>query len=119
MNTDAESCTALQVFPAIDPLRKGSEVSEMPALTAVSDPIVTESVVTDPVTTDTAPVIVKGDINGDGMFNISDAVVLQKWLIAVPDTHLENWKAGDLCDDDELDVFDLCLMKKLLIGETD
>ncbi len=84
-----------------------------------TDPVVTEPVVTDPVTTDTAPVIVKGDINGDGMFNISDAVVLQKWLIAVPDTHLENWKAGDLCDDDELDVFDLCLMKKLLIGETD
>jgi hypothetical protein len=56
-----------------------------------------------------------GDVNADGDFNISDVVLLQKWLLAVPDTHLENWKAADLCDDDRLDVFDLCLMRRALI----
>lgn len=56
-----------------------------------------------------------GDVNNDGAFNVSDVVLLQKWLLAVPDTHLENWKAADLCDDDRLDVFDLCLMKRALI----
>lgn len=55
---------------------------------------------------------VKGDIDADGEFNISDVVLLQKWLLAVPDTHLADWKAGNFCEDDRLDVFDLCLMKR-------
>ncbi len=58
---------------------------------------------------------VKGDINNDGEFNITDVVILQKWLLAVPDTHLVNWKAADLCEDCKLNVFDLCAMKQLLI----
>ncbi len=41
--------------------------------------------------------------------------MLQRWILAVPDTKLADWKAGDLCEDDRLDVFDLCLMKRLLI----
>ena len=61
-------------------------------------------------------IAIKGDCNGDGAFNISDVVLLQKWLLAVPDTHLENWKAANLCEDDRLDVFDLCLMKRELIN---
>lgn len=60
---------------------------------------------------------VHGDINADGAFNIADIVMLQKWLLAVPDTKLTDWKAGDLCEDNRLDVFDLCLMKRELIYE--
>lgn len=26
-----------------------------------------------------------------------------------------NWKAADLCEDDRLDVFDLCMMKRMLV----
>ena len=59
---------------------------------------------------------VYGDCNNDGSFNVADVVLLQKWLLAVPDTHLENWKAADLCEDDRLDVFDLCLMKRELVN---
>jgi len=58
---------------------------------------------------------VAGDVNADGAFNIADVAALQKWLLAVPDTHLANWKAADLCEDDRLDVFDLCLMKRELL----
>ena len=58
---------------------------------------------------------IEGDVNGDGEFNISDAVLLQKWLLAVPDSHLANWKSADLCNDNKLDVFDLCLIKRKLI----
>lgn len=58
---------------------------------------------------------IEGDVNNDGAFNVSDVVLLQKWLLAVPDTHLANWKAADLCEDDILNVFDLCLMKRKLI----
>ena len=62
-----------------------------------------------------AETVRNGDVNSDGVFNIADVVLLQKWLLAVPDTHLENWKAADLCEDNRLDVFDLCLMRRLLI----
>jgi len=61
---------------------------------------------------------VKGDVNADGKFNISDVVILQKWLLAVPNTKLADWKAADLCEDDRLDVFDLCMMKRMLIANS-
>lgn len=64
----------------------------------------------------TAPNSVMGDVNADGAFDIADVVLLQKWLLAVPDTHLAGWKAADLCEDDRLDVFDLCLMKRELVN---
>ena len=58
------------------------------------------------------------DVNMDGSFNVADVVLLQKWLLAVPDTHLPNWKAADLYEDDKLNVFDLCLMKRALLNQT-
>lgn len=56
---------------------------------------------------------VAGDVNADGAFNVA---ALQKWLLAVPDAELANWKAGDLCQDDVLNVIDLCFMKQKLIN---
>lgn len=56
-----------------------------------------------------------GDINGDGSLGISDVVLLQKWLMAVPDTQLANWWAADFNYDGRLDAFDLSLMKRELI----
>ena len=58
---------------------------------------------------------IKGDVNADGTFDVADVVLLQKWLLAVPDTHLEYWQAADLYKDNRLDVIDLCLMKRELI----
>lgn len=55
-------------------------------------------------------------MNADGTFNVADVVLLQKWLIAVPDTELTDWKAADLYEDDRLDVFDLCMIKQILIS---
>ncbi|MDE5855406.1 MAG: GBS Bsp-like repeat-containing protein [Ruminococcus sp.] len=57
-----------------------------------------------------------GDVNADDQFNVSDVVLLQKWLLAVPNIELANWKAADLCEDGVLDVFDLCMMRKMLIN---
>lgn len=61
---------------------------------------------------------IDGDVNNDGSLSISDAVMMQKWLLNVPDAELTDWKAGDLCQDDKIDVFDLCLLKRLLIAGT-
>lgn len=64
---------------------------------------------------DTIPVTsVAGDVNGSGTFEIADVVTLQNWLLGRA-TELADWKAADLCEDDKLDVFDLCLMRRLLI----
>lgn len=71
-------------------------------------------------TTSSTDNILRGDCNDDGIFNISDVVLLKKWLVAIPDTKLPNWKAGDLYEDDKLNVFDFCMMRKLLLyGATD
>lgn len=59
--------------------------------------------------------MVMGDVNGDGTFNIVDVIQFQKWLLNVPNTTLNNWVAADLCADGKLNVFDLCLMKRMLL----
>ena len=58
---------------------------------------------------------IRGDVNGDGSFNVADALLLQRWLLAAPDSELAKWRAGDMCGDGVLDVFDLCTMKRELI----
>lgn len=60
---------------------------------------------------------VMGDVNNDKAFNIADVVAFQKWLLTVPDVRLADWKAADFCEDNKLDVFDLCLMKRTLLNE--
>lgn len=60
-------------------------------------------------------VTISGDVNNDGIFNITDALILQRWLLGMPDTTLEILENGDLYDDGILNVFDLCIMKKMLI----
>ncbi len=57
---------------------------------------------------------IAGDVNGDGVCNTVDVVIMQKWLLAVPGTTLADWKAGDLCEDNRLDIMDLCYMKRML-----
>ena len=62
------------------------------------------------------PELLKGDINGDREFTTADIILLQKWLLAIPETHLVNWKAADFYEDERLDVFDMCFMKKELLN---
>jgi hypothetical protein len=56
-----------------------------------------------------------GDVNVDGKFSIADVVALQKWLVSAPGATLVEWRAGDMCDNDKLDVFDICVMKRELL----
>ena len=57
---------------------------------------------------------ITGDVNTDGVFNITDVVLLQKWLLAVPDTELKDWRSGDLVRNGKLNAIDLSLMKREL-----
>lgn len=60
---------------------------------------------------------VKGDVNADGEFSIADVVMMQKWLICTGD--LTDWKAGDLYEDERLNAMDLCLMRGMLIQDSE
>lgn len=60
-----------------------------------------------------------GDVNSDGIFDISDAYSLQKYLHSESDGEPLNLVSADICADGRVNVFDLCLMKsELLSGET-
>ncbi|MBD5142597.1 MAG: hypothetical protein HDT22_03170 [Ruminococcus sp.] len=54
-----------------------------------------------------------GDVNGDGIFSVTDIVVLQKWLHGKG--NLECWQNADLNQDSIINIFDLCLMKKMIV----
>lgn len=58
---------------------------------------------------------IAGDINNDGNLTIADAVLFQKWLLAVTDVKLVNLENADLCKDGKLNVFDLIMIKKELL----
>ena len=60
---------------------------------------------------------IEGDVNADGARSVTDAVLLQKWLLAVPDAKLTDWKAADLCEDNIINVLDLHLMKRMLLEQ--
>ena len=62
-----------------------------------------------------APLRPAHDLNLDGTCDVLDLVLLQRWLLAVPDTTLPNPDAGDLNSDGVIDVFDLGLMKRELL----
>ena len=57
------------------------------------------------------PPAISGDINADGKANLADVVLLQKWLLGIPETKPADWRAGDLYADGVLNGFDLCLLR--------
>ncbi len=57
-----------------------------------------------------------GDCNLDGAVNIADAVMLQKWLLG-ESSKLTCWRHADICKDNRIDVFDLCLLKRMIVEQ--
>ena len=58
--------------------------------------------------------VIMGDVNSDGTFSSADAVLFQKWLLAVPNVEIAEKRAADMNNDNKLNVFDFCVMKKKL-----
>lgn len=65
------------------------------------------------VPTASASKSVPGDVNADGVCDIADVVAMQKWLLAFPNAELADWEAGDLCKDNRLDSYDICILRQL------
>ena len=96
--------------------QKWNAVTEVTTVvTTTTTTTVTTTVTTTSVPETTEPIVtqVEGDVNSDGVFNISDVVMMQKWLLG--SGSLTDWESGDLCKDGIINVFDLCLMKRLLM----
>ena len=53
-----------------------------------------------------------GDLNADGKTDAGDVKLLQKWLLAEPDTTLPDWKAGDMDGNGALNAVELTLLKR-------
>lgn len=89
--------------------------TEIPTLAGIDMPTQPTTEEIPPLSGDVMPS--DGDINADGEVSVSDAVSLQKWLLGDEDTVMLNWKAADLCGDDQIDAFDLCVLKKLITDD--
>lgn len=61
--------------------------------------------------------MIKGDVNADDAFTIADVVLMQKWILTSSDVKLTNAKAGDILQDNILNIFDLCMMKQMILNK--
>ena len=102
---------------------KGSAVSTTTTETAV---ITTEAKTTTETTTTTAPAVtttvvttvteaVNGDVNGDGTADLTDLVMLQKYLVRKETMTAEQSSRADLNADHVLNVVDAMLLRQLLL----
>ena len=57
---------------------------------------------------------VRGDVNLDGKVSVSDAVLLQQYLLCSAELTEQQGEQADIIKDNCLDVFDLIAMKRLL-----
>ena len=65
------------------------------------------------------PEKVAGDLNGDNVLNVSDAVILQSYLLKSSEGFTqEQYEASDLNEDGVVDVFDLIELKQAIVKAT-
>ena len=88
---------------------KGTVIDGPPVVTTTTSASATTAATTTVITE--KPPVNTGDVNADGKVNLADVVLLQKWLLGVPETKLADWQAGDLYTDGVLNGFDLCLLR--------
>lgn len=65
---------------------------------------------------DTKKAGLKGDVNDDGVFNVTDLVLLKKWILAVPDTKLPNSQNADLDKNGAINIIDYSMLLRLMLN---
>lgn len=55
------------------------------------------------------------DVNADGVFSVADLTALNDWMINNGNT-IRNWQAGDLNNDGIINIYDVVLMRKMLLS---
>lgn len=59
------------------------------------------------------PEKVIGDVNADESFGLPDIVLMQKYLLNIE--ALSNYEAGDASQDGKINIFDLSIMKQMIL----
>ncbi|MBR3630920.1 MAG: hypothetical protein IKN55_10705 [Oscillospiraceae bacterium] len=101
------------------PTEPVTEAPAEPATEAPTEPV-TEAP-TEPVTeAPTEPAteaLQQGDLDGDGIVTVTDVIFLQRYLLCgMPLTQAEA-DCADVYEDGEVDVFDLAILKRMLLSE--
>ena len=60
--------------------------------------------------------VIYGDLNNDYDISVADAVILQKYLLAIESLSFDKWMVADMNQDGSVDVFDMVYLKKLLVS---
>lgn len=58
---------------------------------------------------------IKGDVNIDGKLSAADLVTLEKYLVNEDTLTRDQWLNADINRDDSADVFDMVMLRKLLL----
>ena len=98
--TTTTTTTKATTTKATTTTTKATTAASASATTTATTTVITEK-----------PPVNTGDINADGKVNLADVVLLQKWLLGIPETKLADCQAGDLYTDGVLNGFDLCLLR--------
>ena len=56
---------------------------------------------------------VRGDVNADGALSSADLLLLNRWLLGVPETELTAPENAELSGDGVIDAYDLCFLRRL------
>ncbi len=64
-----------------------------------------------------SPESISGDVNGDGKVSVADAVALQKHLVDAEPLAEDRLPAADVSADGMVNIFDLSMMKMLIMGK--
>ena len=60
---------------------------------------------------------IPGDANGDFEFNVADIITLQRYILHMPDAKIYDWYQADMCQDGEINIFDLVVMRRELLKQ--
>ena len=71
----------------------------------------------DAETYDGGKAILMGDVNNDGSVGVIDVIIVQRWLHRSDKILLANRKAADLDRDSSINIFDLDLLKHILLSK--
>ncbi|MBP0972880.1 MAG: leucine-rich repeat protein [Oscillospiraceae bacterium] len=98
--------------PTEAPTEKPTEApTEKPTTAPTEKP--TEAPTEQPTTA--PPALLLGDTDGSGSLSVSDIIALQKYLLGVGE--LKNSDVADLNGDSVIDIFDLGLLKRLMLAK--
>ena len=75
----------------------------------------TEESVTE--TTEIEPEPLYGDVNLDGIINVTDVIMMQKYLHGQQKISYDSFMISDMNQDGNVNIYDLALLKKTLIAK--